>query len=240
MPMPFVRPLVAISLTLLAFAACDGAAARAQAKPTAQAAAPACDHKGEAVACDHKAAAADDPAADPTIYRVDPGTSPARGPADAPVTLVLFSDFQCPFCKRVEPTIAALEKAYPGKLRVVWKNFPLPFHPAATPAARLAMVAHRSGKFWGVHDRLLEHQEALDPVSLERAGRALGLDGSAVRAAVAQDEGAAAVEADLALGRSLGVEGTPTVFINGRRIAGAYPLATFRAVVDQELARVGR
>jgi protein-disulfide isomerase len=170
-----------------------------------------------------------------TVYKVDPGASPARGPASAPITVVLFSDFQCPFCKRVEPTLEALEREYPGKVRVVWKNFPLDMHPAAKPAAAAAMAAHAQGKFRAMHDRLLAGQAALDRPALEGHARELGLDAGRLQAA--QSAAEAQVEADIKQGVSLGVTGTPTVFVNGRRVTGAYPLATFKAIVDQELAR---
>jgi thiol-disulfide isomerase/thioredoxin len=93
------------------------------------------------------------PAADPSegdskVYKVEVGAAPARGPRDAAVTVVLFSDFQCPFCSRVEPTLAQLEKEYPGKVRVVWKNFPLPFHESARGAALAALAAGEQGRFW--------------------------------------------------------------------------------------------
>jgi protein-disulfide isomerase len=170
-----------------------------------------------------------------TVYKVDPGAAPARGPAGAPVTVVLFSDFQCPYCKKIEPTLDALEKEYPGKVRVVWKNFPLDMHPSARLAAAAALAAHAQGKFWAMHDRLLENQEALSRDSLDGYARTLGLDPARFQAAF--ERSAADVEADVKQGLSLGVTGTPTVFVNGRRVAGAYPLATFKELVDQELAK---
>ncbi len=178
------------------------------------------------------ARAADDPVNDTTVVPVDVGAAPVRGAKDAPITLVLFSDFECPYCKRVEGTLGALEAAFPGKIRVAWKNFPLPFHAGARPAARLALQAHTSGKFWAMHDRLIANEGALDGKSLEGHARALGV-------AAPRDEAAleARVEADVKQGQSLGVSGTPTTFINGRKIAGAFPLETFRAIVQQELAK---
>jgi protein-disulfide isomerase len=153
------------------------------------------------------------------------------------VTVVLFSDFECPYCKKIEPTLDALEKEYPGKVRVVWKNFPLDMHPSARLAAAAALAAHTQGKFWAMHDRLLENQEALDRPTLEGHARRLGLDPARFQAAL--DSKAAEVEADVKQGTSLGVTGTPTVFVNGRRVVGAHPLATFKALVEQELARAG-
>jgi protein-disulfide isomerase len=175
---------------------------------------------------------ADDPASDATVVNVEVGAAPVRGPKDAPVTLVLFSDFECPFCKRIETTLTALETAFPGKIRVAWKNFPLGFHASARPAARLALQAHQSGKFWAMHDKLLANQTALDGPRLEGYARELGV------AAPREDAGLEArLDADVAQGTALGVTGTPTVFVNGRRVAGAFPLETFRAIVEQELAK---
>ena len=93
--------------------------------------------------------------------KVEVGNAPTRGPKNAPITVVLFSDFQCPFCGRVEPSIVELEKAYPGKVRVAWKNFPLSFHNNAKPAAEAALAAHEQGKFWQMHDILFKNQQAL-------------------------------------------------------------------------------
>jgi protein-disulfide isomerase len=182
------------------------------------------------------AAAAARPQDSSTVFKVDPGSSPARGPAGAPITVVLFSDFQCPFCKRVEPTLEALEKEYPGKVRLVWKNFPLEMHPAARLAAAAAVAAHAQGKFWAMHDRLLAGEHALDRAALEGYGRDLGLDPGRFQAAL--DGADALVEADLKQAGTLGVVATPTVFVNGRRVEGAYPLATFKELVDQELAKL--
>jgi protein-disulfide isomerase len=180
-----------------------------------------------------------DPTRDLSVTKFTIGDAPVRGPANAPVTVVVFSDFQCPFCKKVEGTIDALEKAYPGKVKVAWKHFPLDFHANARMAAAAAQVAHRSGKFWAMHDQLLAHQEALDPESLAGYARDVGLDPSAFKAALAEADAGAAIDADVKLGTSIGVTGTPTLFINGRRIVGAYPLETVRAIVDQELKKRG-
>jgi protein-disulfide isomerase len=171
-----------------------------------------------------------------TVFKVDPGQSPARGPAAAAVTVVLFSDFECPFCKKIEPTLEALERDYPGKVRVVWKNFPLEMHRSARLAAAAAMAAHAQGKFWAMHDRLLANQSALERAALEGYARDLGLEPARFQAALGGAD--ALVEADLKQAASLGVTGTPTVFVNGHRVTGAYPLATFKKLVDEELARL--
>jgi protein-disulfide isomerase len=178
-----------------------------------------------------------DPESDTTVYKVDPGKSPARGPKNAPITLVLYSDFQCPFCSRVEPSITQLEKDFPGKIRVVWKDYPLPFHPNAKPAAIAARVAGEQGKFWEMHKKLFENQTALDRANLEKYAAEVGVDVGKLKAALDSNKYAGDIEADMKSGQELGVNGTPASFINGRKIGGAYPYETFKKVVEQELAK---
>ncbi len=178
------------------------------------------------------------PEADLKVYPVKPGDAPSKGPANAPLVLVVFSDFQCPFCKRVEPTLAEVEKHYAGKVRVVWKNFPLPFHDNAEPAAEAAMAADAQGKFWPMHDRLFENNSALDRESLENDAAAIGLDLPRFRADLDAGRYKARIEADKQEGSELGVLGTPAVFINGRKIAGAYPFETFQKIADAELGKL--
>ena len=178
------------------------------------------------------------PEADLKVYPVKPGDAPSKGPADAPLVVVVFSDFQCPFCKRVEPTLAELEKHYAGKVRVVWKNYPLPFHDNAEPAAEAALAADAQGKFWPMHDRLFENNTALDRESLESYAAAIGLDLPRFRAELDAGRYKARIDADKQEASEVGVVGTPAVFINGRKIAGAYPFETFQKIADQELAKV--
>ncbi len=188
-------------------------------------------------------AAADDdgparPEDDTKVYAVKPGDAPSKGPADAPLVLVVFSDFQCPFCKRVEPTLAALGKQYGRKLRIVWKNYPLPFHANAAPAAEAAMAAHAQGKFWPMHDLLFENNTALDRANLETYAATLGLDMARFKADLDAERYKARIAADTAEGLEVGVNGTPATFINGHKIGGAYPLETFQAIAAAELAKV--
>jgi protein-disulfide isomerase len=177
------------------------------------------------------------PENDQTVYKLEPGKSPSRGPKNAPITVMVFSDFQCPFCKRVEPTITQLEKEYPGKIRVVWKDFPLAFHQDARPAAIAARAAHEQGKFWDMHNKIFDNQHSLDRASLERYAQELGLNMGKFKAALESNKYATEIDADMKLGQSAGVNGTPATFINGRKIPGAYPFETFKKVVDQELAK---
>ncbi len=200
---------------------------------TAEDPTPAPAAKPEAAADDD--AADPDPVADKTVYPIKPGDSPAKGPANAPLVVVVFSDFQCPFCKRVEPTLAELEQKYAGKLRLVWKNYPLPFHENAEPAAEAAMAAGAQGKFWEMHDKLFENSGALDRASLDKYAAALGLDLARFKADLDAHRQRARVQADMKEGAAIGVQGTPAVFINGRKIAGAYPLETFEKVAEAAL-----
>jgi protein-disulfide isomerase len=171
------------------------------------------------------------------VKDVDPGKAPMRGPKNAPLTVVLFSDFQCPFCGRVEPSLTELEKAYPGKVRVFWKNFPLSFHNNAKPAAEAAMAANEQGKFWEMHDKLFANQQNLDAASLEKYAKEIGLDMAKFKAAVDSHKFVAQIEADTKQGSSLGVQGTPASFVNGHFINGAQPFDAFKKIADEELAK---
>lgn len=183
------------------------------------------------------------PAIDTTYWNVPLGKSPVRGNADALVTVVVFSDFQCPFCKRVEPTIEQVRQQYGGKVRVVWKNNPLPFHPRALPAAELALEARaQKGEkaFWDAHDRLFDSQQHLDDADLETIAKELGLDLARVRKAWKDGTHRAAIDADQDLAEELSAGGTPTFFINGRNLVGAQPFEKFQALIDEEAVRAER
>ena len=159
----------------------------------------------------------------------------SRGPADALVNIVVFSDFQCPFCGRVVPTIDKLMKDYDGKLRLFFKHYPLPFHGDAPLASQAALAAGAQGKFWEMHDRLFANQTAIKRPDLERHAQALGLDMAKFKQALDGNVYKARVDADTALGSSVGVNGTPAFFINGRRLSGAMPYTEFKRIIDDEL-----
>ncbi len=175
------------------------------------------------------------------VYRVPVDDSPVKGPADALVTIVESSDFECPFCKQALPTLRQIEQAYPGKVRFVFKHNPLPFHPRAMPAAIAAEEARAQGgseKFWAMHDKLFEEAPAgLDRPGLERAAKGVGLDVDGVRRALDQAKYEARIRRDQALVNGLGATGTPTFFINGRKLPGARPFEAFKPVIDDELAK---
>jgi protein-disulfide isomerase len=177
------------------------------------------------------------PADDDTVYEVAAGRAPARGPKNAPLEVVVFADFQCPFCKRVEPTLRQLEKEYPGQVRLIWKNFPLPFHEHAEVAAEAVMAADAQGKFWPMYAKLWEASPALEREHLEDLARELHLDLPRFRKDLDESRYHERIEADKEEGTRAGVTGTPAIFINGRKIAGAYPFETFKKIADQELAK---
>jgi len=169
--------------------------------------------------------------------KVDAGDAPSRGSKDAPITVVVFSDFECPFCSRLEPSLVELERLFPGKVRVVWKNFPLSFHAHAKPAAEAALAANEQGKFWQMHATLFKNQYALRDTDLEKYAQEIGLDMEKFRTAIAGHKFAAAVDADLKQGASVGVAGTPATFVNGRLVSGAQPVEVFKAIVERELGK---
>jgi protein-disulfide isomerase len=178
---------------------------------------------------------------DTTIWTVPVGTSdPVRGSTDAPVTLVLFSDFQCPFCKTIEGTLRALEKKYGKDLRIVWKDYPLPFHDRAVPAAVLARVAQAkkgAAGFWRAHQALFEHQDELGDNALKAIAKGLGLAWADVQKARTDGRFKEVFDESERLANKLKVHGTPCSFVNGLRVAGAVPAEQLTAVIDQQLAK---
>ncbi|MCH2186925.1 thioredoxin domain-containing protein [Myxococcota bacterium] len=161
---------------------------------------------------------------------------PSLGPSSAPVTLVEFSDFQCPFCARAVPTLKALREKYPDSLRVVYRHMPLDFHPHAQAAAIAATCADAQGQFWPYHDRLFE-QQTLSPEELAGHAEAIGLETEMFEACLEAAVSAARVELDRQAAEAVGATGTPAFFINGIFLSGAQPLEVFEAVIEDELER---
>ncbi len=164
---------------------------------------------------------------------------PSKGPKDALVTIVEFSEFQCPFCARVLPTMKEIVDTYGDKVRVVWRNNPLAFHNNAGPAAAVAMEAYAQGgseKFWEVHDVLFANQKALDRPQLDEYAQKAGLDMDKVKKAIDEGTHSKVISDDQTLASQLGANGTPYFFINGRQLRGAMPFASFKKVIDEELA----
>jgi len=175
-------------------------------------------------------------AADDLVYEVPVGDAPVKGPASAPVTIVAFSDFQCPFCGRVVPTLHQLEKEYGDKVRIAFKHQPLPFHQDARLAAAASMAANEQGKFWEFHDKLFENQRALKRPDLENYAKELGLDVNKFKAVLDSNKYESLIAGDQALASKVGANGTPTFFINGRKIVGAQPYDAFKTAVDRALS----
>ena len=185
------------------------------------------------------AAAAPPPAPTGPVF-VDTKGSPFKGAADAPVTIVELSDFQCPFCSRVNPTIDQVMKTYPGKVKVVFKHLPLPFHKDAPLAAEASLAANAQGKFWEYHDKLFANQKALKRSDLDRYAQELGLNMAQFKADLDTGKHKAAVDKDLADAKKAGVNGTPNFLINGQAVKGAQPFEAFKAVIDAKLAEAGK
>jgi protein-disulfide isomerase len=163
-----------------------------------------------------------------------------RGPVEAPVTVMVFSDYQCPYCIRSEPVLAELLSRYPEKVRVVHRHFPLDgIHPQARPASEAAMCADEQGRFWDYHDAIFARRGRLAEDSFAEIAGELELDLEAFGACRAEGRHAAFVQADLDAGRAAGVTGTPAFFINGIPMKGARDADQLAAIVDAELERLG-
>lgn len=180
------------------------------------------------------------PLADETVWRV-PVTDddPVRGPGDALVTIVVFSDFECPFCKRAAATLHALQEQYPDRVRLVWKDFPLPSHAQADFAAHFARAVRAQkgdAAFWAAHDRLFERQPEFDNDSLFQIAHAIGgLRWAAIRGDIREQRHGREIYEDLKLAERLDVTKTPTLFVNGRKVVGAVPLVDLEGLVSEEL-----
>ncbi len=172
------------------------------------------------------------------IVQVSADDDPAIGPPDAPVLIVEFSDYQCPFCARSAlETLPQILETYEGKIRVVFRDFPLSsIHSNAQKAAEAAECADDQGQFWAYHDTLFQNQQALDIDSLKGYAQQLGLDTGAFNECLDSGQYASEIQNDLAQGQSYGVTGTPTFFINGRLLRGAKPFSDFEAMIEEELA----
>ena len=169
--------------------------------------------------------------------KIDVTGSPFKGPENAKVTVVAFSDFQCPFCSKGKTIVDELVKAYPKDVKVVFKNLPLGFHPQAMPAAKAALAAGKQSKFWEMHDFLFDNQAKLADGLYEEAAKTLGLDLAKFKNDFADPATEAAVKKDSDLAQSVGVQGTPNFFINGVNLRGAYPIEEFKKIVDRWLAK---
>ena len=172
------------------------------------------------------------------VHNIDVKDSPFEGPADAPVTLTLFTDFECPYCSKMPPLIEQVMKNNPKTLKVVFKNMPLNFHKMARPAAYAALAAQEQGKFWEFHDQLFNTQK-LSPESIDKIAMDLTLDMEKFKADMKSPEILAKVEKDIKDAKKAGVTGTPTVFINGRKPQQRSPQG-YQAIINEELQKLAK
>jgi protein-disulfide isomerase len=161
---------------------------------------------------------------------------PAKGPDGAKVTIVEFSDFQCPFCSRAIGTVDQVMEQYAGKVRLVFRQFPLDFHEKAPKAAQAGLCANEQGKFWEMHDAMFKDQSKIDVDGLKATAVALGMDAAKFNDCLDSGKMKKAVDEDIEAGKKVGVNGTPAFFINGSMLSGAQPLEAFKEVIDTELA----
>jgi len=163
---------------------------------------------------------------------------PVKGPAVAPVTIVEFSDFECPYCGALFPTLQKIEADYKGKVNVVYYQFPLvSIHPHAQKAAEASLCANEQGKFWQLHDAMFNDQQNLGVDDLKKKASLLSLDTAAFNSCLDNDKFFADIRSDVAEGSNNGISGTPAMFINGRLLVGNQPYADIKKIIEDELRR---
>ena len=171
----------------------------------------------------------------PPVVDVAAAGRPERGPKNASVTIIEFSDYQCPFCQKAEDVVDQVMKTYADKIRLVYRDYPLPFHPNARPASEAAACANAQGKFWEYHAKLF-HGDGLEPEKLKTYADQVGLDRKKFDDCLEKKPFKAEIDKDVKDGEKAGVNGTPAFFINGRMLSGAQPFEKFKEVIDDELA----
>jgi protein-disulfide isomerase len=174
-------------------------------------------------------------ALEPPRQKVADAGHASKGPANAPIVMVEFSDFQCPFCQRANPSVDQVLKTYGDKIRFVYRHYPLPNHPDARPAAEAAACAQEQDKFWPYHDQLFANASKLSAKDLKDHAAAAGLDPARFASCVDSHRTKSKVDADIADADAAGVSGTPAFFINGRPLEGAQPFDAFKRIIDEEL-----
>ncbi|WPU64520.1 DsbA family protein [Peredibacter starrii] len=172
-------------------------------------------------------------------FPVEVGNAPTTGAKDAKVTIIEFSDFQCPFCAKGADILKEIKKKYGNKVLVAFKNFPLPFHNHAEQAAVAGLCANEQGSdyFWKMHDEMFANQDSLDAEGLKKTAKKIGLKSEAFEKCLSENKFLAQVKADMEQGKNVKVKSTPTFFINGQLINGAQPMDVFAEIIDEELAR---
>ena len=188
------------------------------------------EHIPEITADLKKMEAANQPLAPDVAATIAKGNGPSFGPADAKVTVVEFSDFQCPYCSRAASAVDEIKKKYGDRVHFVFRQFPLPMHENARGAAEAALAANAQGKFWEFHDKMFQNQSKLTRESLEGFAKEAGLNVTEFKKALDGKTYAADVDADVKLGESVAVNGTPTMFINGARVQNP---TSFDAIAQQ-------
>jgi protein-disulfide isomerase len=173
---------------------------------------------------------------DPPTEQVAVGDAPLQGPRTAPVTIIEFADYECPYCQKIHPELKKLESDFPDKVAIAYKDFPLPMHKHAEKAAEAARCAGDQGKYWEFHDTLFE-KGGLDVSELKETAIALKLDSTKFDKCLDSSEEADAIQKTVDEGQRLGLSGTPSFFINGHFVSGATNYATLREMVEQELSR---
>jgi protein-disulfide isomerase len=177
---------------------------------------------------------------EPLRVDVKAGDSARMGPKDAPITIIEFSDFQCPYCTSAAATVKEVREAYGDKVSIVYRHFPLPMHPQAGKAAEAAECAGDQGEFWAYHDMLFADQKAWSQDDLTGYAKELGLKMKPFEACLASGEKAAVVANDMEEGRAVGMSGTPGFYVNGMVLSGAQPFGAFAELIDAELKRLGK
>ena len=184
------------------------------------------------------------PAARPTRpdlarkYEVALGQAPTRGgPDSAEVKIVEWSDFQCPYCSRAGPTLEQVQKEYGDRVQIAFKHMPLPMHSKAQAAHQAAEAAHKQGKFWEMHDKIFANQRGMSEAKYLEYAQQIGLNLDKFKTDLGSSNVQQRIAADLAQASKLGVTGTPAFFVNGRFLSGAQPFASFKRVIDKELAK---
>jgi protein-disulfide isomerase len=172
-----------------------------------------------------------------TEKKLDLMASPSKGPEDAPIVIYEISEFQCPFCSRVTPTVAQIAETWPNDVRIVFKHNPLGFHDNAMRAAIASMAAAKQGHFWKFHDTAFANQQALTDADLEKYAQELGMDMAQYKADIADPKLKQKVESDQSAAVALGATGTPAFFVNGVNLSGAKPFDEFKAEIEKQLAR---
>jgi protein-disulfide isomerase len=173
---------------------------------------------------------------EPPRQNVAAANGASKGPAAAPIEIIEFSDFQCPYCQRANPAVEQVLSTYGDRIHFVYRHFPLPNHPNARPAAEASQCAAEQGKFWPYHDRLFANPARLGAADLKQHAVELGLDASKFNACVDARKYKAQVDADTQAGQEAGVNGTPAFFVNGRMLSGAQPFEAFKRIIDDELS----